>query len=101
MPKLAHLGLLAFGLLIGCYHGFELEDKEPPPGHAGGTCLPPGCYNGALCYDVENVCVHPQDPCKGFYCGGNGTCGVDLDTNLPVCTCDPGYTNEPYAYFCM
>jgi hypothetical protein len=99
--KLLAVGVLTLGLAFGCYHGFDVEDKEPPPGHVGGTCLPEGCYQGGQCYVEENVCLDPTDPCKGIYCGGHGTCGIDLDTNYPFCNCDAGYTNEPYAYFCV
>lgn len=97
------LGAVVFtlGLALGCYHGFDVEEKQPPPGHAGGTCLDQGCYNAGVCYVEENVCLDPADPCKGIYCGGHGTCGVDLDTNYPFCSCDGGYANEPYAYFCV
>jgi hypothetical protein len=93
--------VLALGLALGCYQGFDVEDKEPPPGHPGGTCLNQGCYGAGQCYVQENVCLDPADPCKGIYCGGSGTCGIDLDTNYPFCNCDAGYTNQPYAYYCV
>jgi hypothetical protein len=92
---------LVLALVFGCYHGFDVEEKEPPPGHPGGTCLPEGCYGANECYAEEDVCLDPVDPCKGIYCAGFGSCGVDLDTNRPFCSCDSGYTNEPYAYFCI
>jgi hypothetical protein len=99
---LALVGLsIGFGLGSGgCYHGFDVEDKQPPPGYPGGKCLPAGCYDAVECYMDENICIEPTNPCKGIYCAGFGTCGVDLDTNLPFCQCDPGYTNEVYAYYC-
>jgi hypothetical protein len=58
------------------------------------------CYLPAVCIDEHEVCHDPFDPCKGIYCSGNGTCGVDMATSLPFCVCDPGYTNQAYAYFC-
>jgi hypothetical protein len=91
---------LSLGLGLGCYHGFDVEDKQPPAGYPGGQCMGGACYGTTECVADENVCIDPADPCKGIYCGGNGACGLDLDTNLPFCTCDPGYTNEIYAYFC-
>lgn len=93
--------VFALGLVFGCYHGFDVEDKQPPPGHPGGTCLNQGCYNAGVCHVQEDVCLDPVDPCKGIYCAGYGACGIDLDTNYPFCSCDPGYTNDPYAYFCI
>ena len=87
--------------LGGCYSGFDVEDKEPPPGYPGGVCYNDACQPGATCHEDEQVCVDLVDPCKGFYCGGAGLCTVDLDTFLPVCTCDAGYSNEMYAYYCM
>ena len=84
-----------------CYRGYDLEDKEPPPGHAGGACLMQGCYDMGQCYEDEQICYDPADPCKGIYCGGNGVCGVDIDTGLPFCQCDPGFSNETYAFYCM
>lgn len=100
---LAALGLTAligvgFG---GCYRGFDVEDKEPPPGHAGGSCVLDGdCYAPYACIADEDVCYDPTDPCKGIYCSGHGTCGFDMNTGYPFCSCDAGYTNEVYAYFC-
>jgi hypothetical protein len=95
------LGTLV-GLVSGCFSGYDLEDKEPPPGFPGGICLPEGCYGAVECLTSEDVCIDPTDPCKGIYCGGNGTCAIDLQNdNLPFCVCDPGYTNEMYAFFCM
>lgn len=95
---MALLGVLLTG--AGCYHGFDVEDKEPSPGYPGGTCVVGSCYEGAACEAEQQVCIDPVNPCKGFYCGGNGTCAVDLDTSMPFCTCDPGFTNESFAYFC-
>lgn len=100
LAALAFAFAASMGLVVGCYHGFDVEDKEPPPGHPGGTCLPAGCYDAGVCHPQENVCLDPADPCKGIYCGGHGTCGIDIDTNYPFCSCDPGYSNDPYAYFC-
>lgn len=94
---LAALIGVAFG---GCYRGFDVEDKQPPPGHAGGACVVEGCYLPYACIEEHQVCYDPSDPCKGIYCGGYGTCGFDMSTGLPFCSCDPGFTNEVYAYFC-
>jgi hypothetical protein len=85
----------------GCFHGFDVEDKEPPPGHPGGACVTGGCYVPSVCITDEDVCYDPMDPCKGIYCGGHGTCGLDMATQLPFCSCDLNYTNEPYAYYCI
>ena len=98
LTKVALVG--ALGLLgAGCYSGAELEDKEPPPGYPGGRCLDTGgCLDG-ICLDGE-ACFDPDDPCKGFYCGGNGSCMVEVDDGAPMCMCDLGYSNAPYTYFC-
>jgi len=85
----------------GCYRGFDVEDKQPPPGYPGGACLLDGCYQPATCLADEDVCIDPNEPCKGIYCSGNGTCGIDMATDRPFCSCDPGFTDEPYAYFCI
>jgi len=94
---------LAFGLgSLGCFEGFDLEDKEPPPGYAGGVCLPQGCYEAVECLVEHDICVDPADPCRGIYCGGNGTCTIDMTKgNQPLCVCDVGFSNETYAYFCI
>jgi hypothetical protein len=101
---LVALALISSGLgvgLGGCYRGFDVEDKEPPLGHPGGSCVQKTqCYQPNVCMTEHEVCYDPMDPCKGIYCGGNGTCGIDIDTNLPFCSCDVGYTNATYAYFC-
>lgn len=100
LSVIALVASFALGSLAGCYRGYDVEDKQPPPGYAGGQCNAGQCYDGSMCLAGESVCFDPLDPCKGIYCGGNGTCGVDLDTSLPFCACDPGYANEPYAFFC-
>jgi hypothetical protein len=87
---------------LACFHGFDLEDKQPRPGYAGGVCLPDGCYDAVECLVEENICVDPFDPCRGVYCGGNGTCAIDMtNDNQPLCVCDPGTTNTQFAYFCQ
>ncbi|PRP93636.1 hypothetical protein [Enhygromyxa salina] len=98
----SHTALLAVLLAsVGCYRGFDVEDKQPPPGYPGGSCLVgSGCNQGAQCLAEAQVCIDPLDPCKGIYCGGNGSCSFDLDTNAPFCACDPGFTNESFAFFC-
>lgn len=90
---------LALGAVGACYRGGDLDEKEPPPGEIGGACIE-GLCNAGMCVHGQ-ICYDPQDPCKGIYCGGNGTCFQDLDNlNTPVCVCDAGYQNETYAYFC-
>jgi hypothetical protein len=46
-------------------------------------------YNKAC---IKNKC---QDPCPGT-CGQNAVCQVV--NHLPSCTCNPGYTGEPFRY---
>jgi hypothetical protein len=99
LAALALVALIGAGF-GGCYRGFDVEDKQPLPGHAGGSCVLEDCYEPYSCIDEHQVCYDPADPCKGIYCAGYGTCGFDMGTNLPFCSCDPGYTNEVYAYFC-
>jgi hypothetical protein len=103
LPTVARrtLAALVLAALAGCFHGFDVEDKEPPPGYPGGSCVAEDCYPPADCITDENVCYDTTDPCKGIYCGGHGTCGFDMDTQLPFCSCDLNYTNEPYAYYCI
>jgi hypothetical protein len=98
---LTALPILSITASVGCYRGFDVEDKQPPPGHPGGQCLLGGCFLPTACMEDEQVCYDPNEPCKGIYCSGNGTCAIDMSTNLPVCTCDLGFTNQTYAYFCM
>lgn len=97
-PRIALLALVG---VVACYHGYDVEDKQVPPGYAGGQCQGSACIDGSVCYVDEGVCIDPLDPCKGIYCAGYGTCAIDYETNIPFCTCDPGFTNEPYAYFCI
>ncbi|HLT37365.1 MAG TPA: hypothetical protein VK034_13825 [Enhygromyxa sp.] len=95
------LGALIGAGFAGCYRGFDVEDKQPPPGYPGGACvLGTDCYQPNLCIAEHEVCYDPTDPCKGIYCSGHGTCGFDMNTSLPFCSCDPGFNNETYAYFC-
>jgi hypothetical protein len=106
-PTVARRTLVALALAAltgagfgGCYRGFDVEDKQPRPGHPGGACVLDDCYEPSVCIIDQQVCYDPTDPCKGIYCGGNGTCGLDMATSLPFCSCDLGYGNEAYAYFC-
>jgi hypothetical protein len=46
-------------------------------------------YNKAC---IKNKC---QDPCPGT-CGQNAICQVV--NHLPSCTCNPGYTGDPFRY---
>jgi hypothetical protein len=101
------LGLGLFGMMmlaslgLGCFTGYDLEDKQAPPGYAGGICLPQGCYDAVECLTEHDVCFDPAEPCRGIYCGGHGTCTIDMNNDdQPLCVCDPGYTNEVYAFFC-
>ena len=99
----AAAGLLAAGLGLGlaaCFTGAELEDKEPPAGHPGGLCLQGDtCEDGGVCSE-GGACYDPDDPCKGFSCGGNGMCMIDGQDYFPYCECDPGYDNAQYLYYC-
>lgn len=89
---------LAAGASAGCYSGNDLENKEPAPGEIGGECVAGACRVGT-CLD-GGICYDPADPCLGIYCGGHGTCVIDIDENTPTCQCEPGYNNELYAHFC-
>ena len=98
-PTYGWMFAAAVGVLAACFTGGDLEDKEPPRGAIGGVCYPDDLCDAGVCLWGE-VCYDPNDPCKGFYCGGHGDCFVDLDNdNTPICVCDPGYVNN-YALFC-
>ncbi|MCA9684684.1 MAG: hypothetical protein KC431_29950 [Myxococcales bacterium] len=106
MPRLGRTGrawIAAAAFAVGCFHGYDLEDKEPPPGYPGGTCVPgAGCRLPSVCYEEFGICYDQNDPCKGIYCGGNGTCTIDMaNQNRPLCVCDPGYSNDAFAFFCL
>jgi len=96
----ALLGLLVLLCLPACYRGGERE-KEPPPGYPGGFCLAPSgtCYDGACDIPGGAYCYDPADPCRGIFCGGNGSCLPNAEAK-PTCACDPGYSNATYALFC-
>jgi hypothetical protein len=91
---------LLAGLLtaVGCYSGGELEDKQPPPGELGGECINGACTVGA-CLD-GGIGYDPMDPCRGIYCGGAGTCVLDLEDDTPECACEPGYDTAIFTHFC-
>ena len=83
-----------------CYRGAELSEKEPPPGYPGGPCLAGGICEEGVCSGLSTVCFDPLEPCRGFYCGGNGYCGVDNQSGEPICACDPGFSNVQYSHYC-
>ena len=98
---LAVLVLTLFaGVGWGCSKDAE-GNGETKPGKVGGVCNFGTCDEG-ICYQ-EEVCIDPDDPCRGFDCGGNGTCFVDLDTEpqSPVCMCDEGFSNVQYSLLCQ
>ncbi len=84
----------------GCFRGAERE-KKAPPGVPGGLCLAPdGVCQDGMCNREENYCYDPQDPCKGFFCGGSerGICIVA--DNEPSCSCQVGYEKETFSLYC-
>ena len=100
LSGLALGAVVAVGL--GCYQGGERE-KEPPPGYPGGFCLQAAtCYQpGWVCEPEGLYCYNIQDPCEGIFCGGHGECAIDSMTALPICLCDPGYSNAMYSLYCL
>ncbi|KAF9408048.1 hypothetical protein HW555_012139 [Spodoptera exigua] len=67
------------------------------------TCGPHTCGVGAHCIHGNNSecrghqsCVnqHCIDPCAGA-CGVNANC--DVRNHIPVCSCPPGYTGNPFS----
>ena len=87
--------------LGGCYHGFDVEDKQPPPGHPGGSCVQDDCYQPYACISAEQVCLRPRRSVQGHLLlrPRDSACSTWARTS-PVCSCDVGYSNEVYAYFC-
>ena len=79
-----------------------VDPCEPPaPGCPGGLCLgPDGTCDEVTCNQEMNYCYDPENPCRGFACGGTdrGTCSpVD---GLPACTCNDGFENETLGLYC-
>lgn len=100
--SLALCSCFVLAAIVGCFRGYELEDKEPPPGYPGGVCVSNDCPGIVECYTEHQLCYDPQEPCKGIYCGGNGTCLIDMDNgNKPMCQCDIGYNNDAFAFYCV
>lgn len=95
---LCGLLLLAAG---ACYEG--PGPLEPAPGSPGGLCIEPeGACDEVFwpCEPVGRFCYDAASVCRGVLCGGHGTCSKDKTTKLPVCTCEPGYSNVEYALLC-
>ena len=97
------LALCLVGLaLTACYQGGDRE-KEPPPGYAGGLCNAGACQDGSVCDPTlgVGVCYFPDDPCHGFYCGGEdrGACVPGPD-NRPTCACNFEWIAEPNPLYC-
>lgn len=40
--------LLALVGVVACYHGYDVEDEQVPPGYAGGACQSGACVDGSL-----------------------------------------------------
>jgi hypothetical protein len=99
---------LALGLALGlgasaCFVGDE-RDKAPPAGYPGGTCLPDDTCIAATCNLDGNYCYDVEDPCEGFFCGGEerGECfpiqqGAFV---VPSCACFPGFQNTQFSLYC-
>ena len=86
--------------------GINAECRERN-GAAACTCLPglfgdpyveckPECTINAEC-PTNKACVNQKcvDPCPGV-CGTYASCSVQ--NHNPSCTCDPGYTGDPFRY---
>jgi len=92
--------LAAWLPLSACYEG--RGPLEPPPGSPGGLCLEPQkiCDQADwVCEQSGGYCYDPALPCRGVFCGEHGVCQPDKD-GLPVCYCDPGYSNAAYSLYC-
>lgn len=92
--------LLPLAALAACYEG--PGPLEPPPGSPGGLCLEPlkVCDQPDwVCDPAGGFCYDPTQPCRGVFCGEHGSCQPDKN-NLPVCFCDPGYSNAAYSLYC-
>ncbi len=73
------------------------------PGQPGGQCLAPdgSCSDaGILCNREKNFCFDPEEPCRGFTCGGadRGMCAPE--GGLPNCLCAAGFENETFELYC-
>ena len=53
-----------------------------------------------MCNREKNFCYDPQDPCEGFFCGGEerGICIVN--NNEPSCSCLEGFEAETFELYC-
>lgn len=85
---------------LGCYDG--PDDAESPRGSPGGQCyeFTNTCDLNYVCDPVGLYCYDPADPCRGVFCNEHGTCAVDADSDRPVCTCFPNYSNYRYSLYC-
>ena len=105
--KARRAGARAFSLALAglvassCYTGGERE-KAPPFGYAGGRCNVDDLCAEGECYLDQKVCVLPDDPCEGFFCGGSerGECYVQEAGPWPACECYEGYNNEQFPLYC-
>ena len=106
-----------FYLILATTHRPDIIDPcQPTPcgvnaecrernGAASCTCLPglkgnpyiecrPECSINTECAAnlacIQNKCA---SPCPGV-CGSHATCSVQ--NHFPICTCDPGYTGDPF-----
>lgn len=63
---------------------------------------PDGTCQDGTCNRDENYCFDPQDPCRGFFCGGSdrGVCVVDMGNDQPTCSCFEGFENETFSLYC-
>ena len=86
--------------------GINAECRERN-GAASCTCLPglfgnpyieckPECSINPEC-PTDKACVNQKcvDPCPGV-CGSHATCRAQ--NHNPICTCDPGYTGDPFRF---
>lgn len=58
-------------------------------------CRPECLLNSDCSSNLACVRLKCQDPCPGT-CGQNADCQVV--NHLPTCTCQPGYTGDPFRY---
>ena len=99
MHRWALVASVAFAM-TGCFRGAERE-KKAPPGVPGGLCLAPdGVCQDGMCNRDRNFCYDPQDPCKGFFCGGSDRGICQPEDGEPSCACAPGYENETFELYC-
>ena len=77
------------------------DPTEPAPGVFGGLCLAPdGTCNFGQCNRAANYCFDPDDPCRGFFCGGEERGSCEPIGGQPSCTCSAGFESETFALYC-